>query len=82
MWQFLPVLDGLLGEHPGEVLLHEGVEVGVALPSLKVLPLQQSKWDDYLQQSLLVVYAVLGAVECGDALEQPSGGFLAEVGLG
>lgn len=73
MGQLLPVFNGLLGEHSGKVLLHEGVEVGVALPRLKVLPLQQGKRDDHFQQPLLVVYAILDAVECGDAFKQASG---------
>ncbi len=79
--QFFAILDSLLGENPWEVLLHERVEVGVALPCLEVLPLQQRKRDHHLQQSLLVVYTVLDTVKCGDALQQPPRGFLPEVRL-
>ena len=49
MRQFLPVLYGLLGEHTREVLLHEGVKIGIAFSGLEVLSLQQCKGDDHFQ---------------------------------
>lgn len=49
MRQFLPILYGLLCEHPREMLLHEGVKICIAFSGLKVLSLQQGKRDDDLQ---------------------------------
>ncbi len=47
--EFFAVVDGLLGEHFGEVLLHEGVEVSIALPRFEVLPLEECERYDYFK---------------------------------
>ncbi len=81
MRQFLSIFYRLLSEHTRKVLLHEGVEVCVALPRLKVLPLQQGKGNDHLEQALLVVHPILNAVKSCDSLEQLSSGWLPEIRL-
>lgn len=79
--QLLPIFYRLLSEHTRKVLLHEGVEICVALPRLKVLPLQQGKGNDHLEETLLVVDPILNTVKSGYSLEQLTSGRLSEIGF-
>lgn len=63
----------LISHHPlnknfREDLSHKSVEVSITLPKVEVLPLEQHEGNDHFKQSLLVVYVVRLAIECGKQL--------------
>lgn len=81
MRKLLLVTHHPLNEHPREDLSHEAVEIGVALPQLEILPVEQYKGYDNFQHALLVIDTIRLAVEGGDLLEMPTGALLLEEGL-
>lgn len=81
MGELLLVTHDPLDQDLREDLAHEGVEVGIALPQIEVLPLEEHEGDDDLEETLLVVDIVGLAVECGQVLQTLPGGLFLEEGL-
>jgi len=62
-----------LAENSRKTFSHEGIEISVAFPGLKIIPPQKSKRNDHLQKPLLVMNFVINAVEGCDSFEKHSG---------